>query len=340
MIKRLPKLCTRCILPETYPGITFDENGGVCNHCQKFESFSATPTQRIEYQIKLATMLSDYSHRDYQILMAYSGGKDSTYTMKLFKQKYGAKILAFTFDNGFISPQADDNIKRVCDRLNIEHLVVKYDQEMMNEIFRHAATNDMYPMKTMEIASSICTVCSGFFKSVAMMTALDKNIPFIGYGWSPGQAPIQSALTQANPRFVKMAQQNARKPIANIIGEAEADPYFLKPSHYEVPTDQWPWSVHPLAFEEYNENAIKEEIRQLGWEDPTDVDENSTNCTMNAFANEVHIQRHGFHPYAKEIANMVRQGNLSRREGIEKIYTDQNPHLVNYALERIGLVVE
>lgn len=334
------KVCTRCVLPETYPGITFDEEG-VCNHCRKAESFASTAEQRVEYQEKLAALLGQYEDREHQMLMAYSGGKDSTYTMALMKKKYGAKIIAFTFDNGFISTQAMTNIAMVCSKLDIEHIMVRYDQAMLDELFRHGAENDMYGMKTMTRASTICTICSGFFKSVALMTALDRDIPFIGYGWSPGQAPIQSALSQANPKFVKAAQGAARGPVEKVCGDKfDFDEYFLKPHHYAVAEEKWPFNVNPLAFEDYDEEQIKQDIRALGWVDPSDVDSNSTNCTMNAFANEVHIQRYGFHPYAQEIANMVRQGTMSREEGMEKIYTDQNPELVNFALEKIGLRVD
>ncbi|GAF95903.1 unnamed protein product, partial [marine sediment metagenome] len=162
------QICTRCILPETFPGITFNE-AGVCNHCQRFETFFATEKQKLKYQLKLAGMIETSGDRIPQILMAYSGGKDSTYTMWLLKQKYGASIKAFTFDNGFISPMATENIKRVCDRLDIEHFNVTYSQDMLDKLFRYGAENDMYPMKTMERASTICTICSGFFKSAAMM---------------------------------------------------------------------------------------------------------------------------------------------------------------------------
>ena len=34
-----------------------------------------------------------------------SGGKDSTYTLSLLRQRYNLRVLAVTFDNGFISPQ-------------------------------------------------------------------------------------------------------------------------------------------------------------------------------------------------------------------------------------------
>jgi hypothetical protein len=31
------QVCTKCVLPETYPGIQFDENG-VCNYCIAYDA--------------------------------------------------------------------------------------------------------------------------------------------------------------------------------------------------------------------------------------------------------------------------------------------------------------
>ena len=78
-------------------------------------------------------------------------------------------------------------------------------------------------------------------------------------------------------------------------------------------------------------------MSETGWRAPEDTDTNSSNCLLNAFANQCHLERHGFHPYVWEIANMVRQGVMGREEGIEKIYSDQNAEMVNYAREKLEL---
>jgi|GEM_PF-5991089 len=44
------KLCTQCILPETFPGIKFDEKG-ICNHCAREESAIAkAPAKKEDYR--------------------------------------------------------------------------------------------------------------------------------------------------------------------------------------------------------------------------------------------------------------------------------------------------
>jgi len=48
-------------------------------------------------------------------------------------------------------------------------------------------------------------------------------------------------------------------------------------------------------------------------ETPADTDPNSTNCLMNAFANQTHIKQFGFHPYAFEL-QACPNGVMSREE--------------------------
>lgn len=67
---------------------------------------------------KIDKLLSEkHGSAEYDAVMCYSGGKDSTYTLMLAVKKYGLKVLSFTLDNGFISPVAFDNINRVTDAL-------------------------------------------------------------------------------------------------------------------------------------------------------------------------------------------------------------------------------
>ena len=61
----------------------------------------------------------------YDVVMAYSGGKDSSYTLKLLKENYNLKIIALTFDNHFISPAALENINCVTDKLGVDLIVFK-----------------------------------------------------------------------------------------------------------------------------------------------------------------------------------------------------------------------
>ncbi len=332
------RICKRCILPDSFPGIKFDAQG-ICNHCRQEEPIVANAADRKrEYRQRLDKLISDLKGQApaYDAIMAYSGGKDSSYTLKLLKERYGLRMLALTFDNHFFSPVAWDNIRKVTDNLNIDHIRFTPPWPVMRSLFTLTARKDIFPAPTLLRASSICTACISLVKSIVLKTALEMSIPLVTFGWSPGQAPIQSAMMKTNPTLTRQNQSVLKKALPPDIAQ-EIGHYFIPDTYYETYRESFPQNIHPLAFFEYNEDAIIRQLHEVGWQSPTDTDTNSSNCLLNAFANHCHLQRHRFHPYVLEIANMVRQGVMDREEGIQKIYTDQDKTMVSAAKDRLGL---
>jgi len=328
-------LCSQCILPSTFPGISFNEDG-VCNHCQRNKGEDATAALQEKYEKKFLSLLEERKTKaSYDVIVAYSGGKDSTYTLDVFVNRYNLRVLALTFDNTFISPKALENIGNVCGSLGVDSLIIKPAPQILRKIFKTAATQELYSAKTLERASTICTSCIGMVKGVVLRTAIEKQIPFVGFGWSPGQAPVQSSVMRTNPSLMQGTQKAILGPLRAIAGDTVL-PYFVTDEQF-AQKELFPWNIHPLAFLHYDEQAITERIHRFGWERPNDTDPNSSNCTLNAFANQVHRTRYDFHPYVWEIANMVRTGVMSREEGIEKIEPPENTEMVFYSRNKLGM---
>lgn len=334
------KICTQCILPETFPGITFNESG-VCNHCQRETSLNTRGAERkAEYRTDFDKLIEDIkgSAPTYDVIMAYSGGKDSSYTLKILKNLYGLRIVAFTFDNHFLSPLAKKNIVTVTTALQIDHINFMPQWPLMKSVFSTAARKEVFIKAALLRASSICTSCITMVKSLVLKTALEIDIPLVAFGWSPGQAPIQASIMKTNASMVRENQKILKKVFFEQIGTATQS-YFIPDSYYELYEDRFPYNIHPLAFFDYKEERISLDLENIGWKPPTDTDSNSTNCLLNAFANQCHLEQYGFHPYVLEIASMVRQGIISREEGIRKIYTEQDNEMVAYARERLGITI-
>lgn len=332
------KTCCQCILPETFPGVRFDEEG-VCNHCRHDSVLLPKNNEKkASYRKRLDDMLSEARGRApvYDVVMAYSGGKDSSYTLKILREQYDLRVLAYTFDNHFIAPMARKNIAAVTGTLGADLMTFAAPWPAMKALFTVTASHDVFAPATLMRASSICTACIGIVKSLVLKTALEMSIPFVAFGWSPGQAPIQSAIMKTNGALMR---QNQRALTSNLSEglKTTITPYLIPDIYYEQYADRFPYNIHPLAFFDYDEAKIGDELKDIGWEAPTNTDTNSTNCLLNAFANHVHLERHRFHPYVWEIANMVRQGVMSREEGMKKIYSPQNDDMVRYGKEKLGL---
>jgi len=327
--------CSICVLPETFPTIEYDHQG-VCNYCRAFKGEEHQEDLRKEYRKIFENLLKDHKGKgDYDVLMAYSGGKDSSYTLDVFKNYFNLRVLALTFDNSFVSPYAMSNMRTVTDRLGIDHIIFKPSFEVMKRVFNISISGNLYSKKTLERASTICTSCMSFVKYVSLKLALEKEIPFIGYGWSPGQAPVQSSVMKTSPAFVQATQKVIYEPLHKKIGD-DINPYFLGSKHFKL-SDKFPYNIHPLAFLDYDEEKVYKRIQELGWEPPRDTDPNSTNCLMNAFANQIHQDQFGFHPYAFEIAGLVRMGVLSREEGLKRLNEPSNLKIIEEVKQKLSV---
>lgn len=330
------KRCKRCVLPVTFPGIRFNEEG-ICNFCLEFKGLEHLNAKKAEYKEKFETLVRDYRGKSsYDALMCYSGGKDSTYAIIVLKEQYGFNILAVTFDNGFLSEQAVKNIRSVVEHLGIDHMLFKPRFDVLKKIFCECTQHNIYSPKTIERASTICTSCMGIVKFTALRMALEKNIPFITFGWSPGQAPITSSVMKNNPQMIKMMQKAIYESLHKIVGD-EINPYFLEEVHF-TGSYHFPYNISPLAFLEYDEEKIYHKISQLGWEAPQDTDANSTNCLLNSFANGIHMKQYHFHPYAFELANLVRERYLDRDVALEKISKAGEQKIIEFVQHKLGII--
>lgn len=328
------KVCSVCVLPETFPGISFDEKG-VCNQCRSVKDNESFSEDRKEYRRKFEELVASCSGKgEYDCTVAFSGGKDSTYTLYVLRKVFNLKVLALTFDNGFISDQAFRNIRTTAEALEADSIIFKADFTLLKKIFNAGVQRPLYAAKTLERASTICTSCIGLAKFILLRFALEKNIPMMAWGWTPGQAPMRSSIMKMNPMLFKANQEALRKPMVEAAGDG-VNRYFLTDDHFRH--SEFPYSVSPLAFMDYSESQIFETIKEFGWISPKEVDSNSTNCLLNSFANNFHISKYGFHPYAFEIAGMVRCGVMSRDEGLKKLEEAGNPETEKFVRSKLGL---
>jgi tRNA(Ile)-lysidine synthase TilS/MesJ len=114
------KRCSRCLLPETYPNIRYNGED-VCNYCLTYTL--------IEYkgEPKLEELLDTSRNRNkgekYDCVVAVSGGRDSTFMVYELVEAYDMRVLAYNYDNGFVSEQAKLNLKKMTDALGVDLVI-------------------------------------------------------------------------------------------------------------------------------------------------------------------------------------------------------------------------
>jgi len=113
------RYCTRCLIPETRPNITFDEVG-VCNACRAHET-----RREIDWAAREKNLLEVVRHAQsrsagYDCLIPVSGGKDSTWQVVKCLE-YGLRPLAVTWKSPARTELGAENLANLI-RLGVDHI--------------------------------------------------------------------------------------------------------------------------------------------------------------------------------------------------------------------------
>lgn len=327
--------CSHCILSENFPRIRFDING-VCNFCNDELLYSTDPDEIEAARIEVGNLISTYKGKsEYDAILCYSGGKDSTFTLKLAVEKYNLKVLAFTLDNGFISPSAFKNIETVVNKLKVDLITYRPSYDFMKKLFRVSSLEPIYNPKTAARISANCNSCISIVNTTALKFAIEKRIPFILAGFTLGQIPSNSIYYINNYKFLADSRSAILDKLKVHLGD-EVSRYMEISDSVISKCDSFPYNLNLLTLESITEIGIIDQILPMGWVQPKDVDGCSTNCRINAFNNFVHEKRFGYSPYELELSHLIRKGLLTREQGLQKIY-DQPKDQIAYALSELGL---
>ena len=114
--------CKKCILPETMPFVDFDQDG-VCRFCREYVPQQLLGVDALREKLERHRSGADKP----DCLVAFSGGRDSSFALHFLKEELGAKPVCFTYDWGMVTDLARRNQARMCGKLGIEHILISAD---------------------------------------------------------------------------------------------------------------------------------------------------------------------------------------------------------------------
>ncbi len=304
------QVCTKCILPEGYPGISFDETG-VCNYCRKWES----KWQEMNFEDsegQLESILSKFrgKSKPYDCLIGLSGGKDSSYAAYILK-KYNMNPLGCTFNNGFLTDVALHNINAAVKALSMGHVFTSHNSGYQKNYFRHF-------LKT---AGEFCTVCNTGIRAALYRTARSYGINLIVSGFSPrteANSP-REFFTSTAGYFHNVCRENgfSQKEIhgyeyvnlfQRVSSQLRHSPYFLYLPNYI------PWN---------EDEFIQVMVDEMNWKGS--FGEQHTDCRMNDAKEYLKLKKFGMVELVAKFSSLVRDNQLTRDEALmlSQQYMDQ-----------------
>ncbi len=123
--------CTKCILPESYPFMQFD-SAGVCSYCRRWRKIAPKGADA------LRALVEPYRSKDGSpdVIVAFSGGRDSSYGLHYLKRELGMHPVAFTYDWGMVTDLARRNQARLVGKLGVEHIIRSADIQKKRRYIR------------------------------------------------------------------------------------------------------------------------------------------------------------------------------------------------------------
>lgn len=330
------KQCRRCLLPDTLPGLSFDASG-LCNLCQTTPPVAELANERAALRSAISAEIeARRGQGSYDVIVAYSGGKDSTYTLALLSREYKLRCLALTIDNGFLSDATYANCRAVCGTLGVDHLLFTPSRQFTQALYRASALDDsLHAPAAIKRASSICSSCISMINTHVLQKAIELRVGLVAGGYLGGQVPRNGGLMRVRPGRQQRMRQGVVEQMVGRVGE-QARRYFELPAGPDD-DDREIVVINPMLGVDLDEESIVESLAPLGWVTPKDTGITSTNCRLNDLGVYLHSQRHGFHPYAMEIAEQLRHGTLSIEKAQAKLQALPAREQVTWLADRIGL---
>jgi len=152
------KRCTKCILPDNYPGITFNEEG-ICNYCisdLKKKERNYLGDNALKEKITQFLKNNEDRNKNYDCVLGFSGGRDSTYLLYYLVKKLNMKVLAYNVDNGFTPEQTKINMINATNILNVKLVVDKIDY--LEKCFKHHIISWMHK-PSLAMIETFCIGC-------------------------------------------------------------------------------------------------------------------------------------------------------------------------------------
>src|SRR5687768_15809926 len=113
--------CTRCDMPETYETIEYDAEG-VCNICRGAEHKQQGIDWDHRKRLLDALIEKHRGQADYDCIIPFSGGKDSTFQLYYLMTEYKIKPLVVRFNHGFMRQTLNENNQRTLKKLGVDVL--------------------------------------------------------------------------------------------------------------------------------------------------------------------------------------------------------------------------
>ncbi len=331
--------CKKCILPETFPFIEFN-NEGVCNYCLNYKKkFTADEAELKEKENQLIDFVDEYRRKNsYDVIVPFSGGRDSSFGLDYIKNVLKLNPVTFTYDWGMITDLARRNISRICGKLGIENILVSADIKKKRDYIRK---NVLAWLKKPELGMIPLFMAGDkqFFRIVNVLKSQNKiklNIwmtnPLENTDFKTGFAGIKPNFSKE--RIYDLNSVEKVNLVSYYLKNFITNPSYLNTSisdtisaFFSYYTSERKDYIHLFKYLYWDENKIENYlINEYNWELATDTKSSwRIGDGTAAFYNYIYNTVAGFTENDTFRSNQIREGMISRETALNKVVEENQP---------------
>lgn len=316
------KYCKRCVMPDTRPGLTIDEEG-VCSACRHYEQRQNVDWKNRRKELEeLCDRYRGSRGDDYDCILPMSGGKDSHFAAYVIKEKLNMNPLLVCVGNPFgMTKAGEHNLNNLSDVFGCDSLVLMQNRQVAKKLIR----------KAFETLGSPTWYYDQAIYTFPLQVGIKYDIPFIIWGedtsyvyGGPLKVETPSALKQIDNDAVKdvgglgywlgegITMKDLRSvvyPSKEKIEQAKLNPVFL--SYF----CEWSgYSNYELA-KAYGFRSLDGEWDRRGYVESYDQ--------IDSVAYLCHIwlkyPKYGHCRATDVCSNWIREGRITREAAIELV---------------------
>jgi N-acetyl sugar amidotransferase len=302
------------MLPETHETIVFDGQG-VCNVCRGQE-YKQEKVDWAKRKIELLELIEKYRGKyDYDCLVPFSGGKDSTFTLYNLVVEHKLKPLVVQFDHGFMRPNLRANNERTFKKLGVDSISFKPNWHVVRKLM----------MESLKRKGDFCWHCHTGIFSYPMQLAVKFNVPLLF--WGEPSAEYTSYYSYEEPEEVDEKRFNRFVNLGITADDMEGmiegvTARDLAPFRYPALKDLRRVGVRSVCLGSFIPWDVKKQVEliraELGWEGdkvegvPGEYPYEKIECFLQGVRDYLKFIKRGYGRTAHLASIDIRNGRLDR----------------------------
>jgi N-acetyl sugar amidotransferase len=333
-------------MPETWETIDYDKDG-VCNICKNIEN----KTDKIDWKARekeFKELIAQYKGKgDYDCIVPFSGGKDSTYVLWAIVKKFGLKPLVVNFDHGFYRPKMLENIEKILKVLKCDYHRFRADWRVVKKVM----------VESLIRKGDFCWHCHTGVYAYPMQIAVKHKIPLIIWGEQAAEYTAYYGYDEKEEndeskfnRFINLGI--TAEDMVGMVNDEKITERDLRPFSYPKLKDLKAIKYRSICYGSYFYWDTKKQVKkikdEIGWENdevegvPPGYGYEKIECMFTGVRDWTKYIKRGLGRTAHLAGIDIRKGRMTREEGMKLIkeYDGKRPASLDHFLKVVGLTEE